>query len=456
MTIDMWGNMAYHYDLIVIGAGSGGVAASRRAASYGAKVAIIEADRVGGTCVIRGCVPKKLLVYASEYAEILEESKAYGWQFQTEPHFDWPSLIASKDREIDRLNGIYLSMLEKAGVTLIKGHATIKDGHTVQVGQKVLTAERILLAPGSIPDMPSIPGIEHAISSNEVFYLPTFPKHIVIVGGGYIAVEFAGIFNGMGAKVTLLNRGDALLKNFDKELGTKLTAAMQAKGVDIRMRTIPTAIIKHDGGLAVTLTDDSTLHADQVLYAIGRKPNTDWLTAPIERSKRGAVIVDEWSQTSIPSIYAVGDVTERLALTPAAIYEARAFADTVYGNTPRPVNYTLIPTAVFSQPEVATVGLGEEEARKRYAKIDVYATDFRPMKHAMGNRNERCFMKLVVDAESDRVLGAHMIGEHAGEMIQTLAIALTCGVTKAQCDATLAIHPTLAEEWVLMRDKRQV
>lgn len=445
--------MAYHYDLIVIGAGSGGVAASRRAAFHGAKVAIIEADRVGGTCVIRGCVPKKLLVYAAEYAEILEESKAYGWQFPAEPHFDWPRLIANKDREIGRLNGIYLSMLEKAGVTLITGHATLKDHHTVQVGHKTITAERILLAPGGTPDMPAIPGVEHAISSNEVFYLPEQPKRIIIVGGGYIAVEFAGIFNGIGSDVVLLNRGESLLKNFDKELGDKLTTAMKTKGIDIRMRTVPASITKNADGLEVILSDGTILHTDQVLYAIGRKPNTAWLTLPIEMTKRGAIVVDEWSQSSIPSLYAVGDVTDRLALTPAAIYEGRAFADTVYGNTPRAVSYGLMPTAVFSQPEVASVGLSEEDARKKH-KVDIYAADFRPMKHAMSNRNERCFMKLVVDAENDSVLGAHMIGEHAGELIQTLAIAITCGATKAQFDATLAIHPTLAEEWVLMREKR--
>lgn len=446
----------YDYDLLVIGAGSGGVAASRRAALHGAKVAICEADRVGGTCVIRGCVPKKLLVYASHFSEAFHDAKGYGWTLPQAPSFDWPTLIAHKDKEIDRLNGIYEKMLSDGGVELIRGHARFKDAHSVVVGNKTVTARYILIATGGAPTMPDIPGIQHAITSNEAFHLPQLPKTVAVVGGGYIAVEFAGIFNGLGSKVTQLYRGDAMLRGFDQDIRAHLTDEMGKKGVVLRTATNVTAIEKKGGGCVLALTDGTSLEVDAVMFATGRSPNTAGLgldEVGVALREDGAVKVNANSQTSVPHIYAVGDVTNRMNLTPVAINEGRAFADSCFGNQPRSVDHRNVPSAVFSQPSVGTVGLTEEAAREEYGQVDIYKTTFRPMKHTMTGSQDRTLVKLVVEVQSGRVVGAHMVGEDAAEIIQGLGIALQCGATKEQFDSTMAVHPSAAEEFVMLRKK---
>jgi len=448
----------YDYDLFVIGAGSGGVRAGRIAAKYGAKVAVAEEYRVGGTCVIRGCVPKKLLVYASKFAEEFEDAVGFGWTSE-KVSFDWSTLIENKDKEIDRLNKAYIKNLDAAGAELIMERATVVGPHEVQLatsGRKI-TAKYILIATGAAPFLPRhLPGHELAISSNEAFHLERLPRRIVIVGGGYIAVEFAGIFNGLGVETVMVVRGDQILRGFDEDLRTHLAAEMKKKGIEILTKSDVKQIDRSGDGVRVTLEDGRTIGAGQIMFATGRLPNTGGLGLEdigVKLTPHYAVEVDEFSKSSVDSIYAVGDVTNRVNLTPVAIREGHAFADTVFGNLPRSVDHSLVPTAVFSQPELGTVGLTEAMAREKHAKIDIYKTSFRPMKHTLSGRDERMLMKLVVDAETDKVLGCHIAGPDAGEMAQLLGIAITCGATKAQFDATLAVHPTASEELVTLREK---
>ncbi|MDP2150660.1 MAG: glutathione-disulfide reductase [Parvibaculum sp.] len=450
----------YDYDLFVIGAGSGGVRASRIAAGHGARVAVAEEYRVGGTCVIRGCVPKKLLVYASHFAEDFEEAAGFGWTVG-ETRFSWEKLIANKDREIDRLNGIYIRNLKNAGVEIVESRAVLKDAHTVHLVKedRDVTADKILVATGAWPFMPAIPGIEHAITSNEAFHLAELPKRIVVVGGGYIAVEFAGIFNGLGAQTTQLYRGPLFLRGFDDDLREILAQEMVKKGVDLRMN-IDIAKIERTtvGALALTLTDGSVHETDAVMYATGRAPNTAGLgleTAGVALGPKGEILVDKFSKTNIDNIYAVGDVTDRANLTPVAIREGQAFAETVFNGNPIAVDHSVIPTAVFSQPEMGTVGLTEAEARAKLGEIDIYKTSFRPMKGTLSGSEEKTFMKLVVEPQSQRVLGVHILGPTSGEIIQAIGIAVTMGATKAQFDATVAVHPTASEELVTLKEKWQ-
>ena len=444
------------FDLIVIGAGSGGVRASRMAAKYGATVAIVEADEVGGTCVLRGCIPKKLLVYASRFAEDFEDAHAFGWD-EVELKFDWRRLIADKDKEIARLNRVYLNLLREAGVALVEGRARLTGAHSVDVNGKTLTAGTILIATGSRPQVPeNCIGRELAITSNEAFHLESLPKRIVIAGAGYIAVEFAGIFNGMGSKVTMLVRGDQLLRGFDDDLRLALREQMAVKGIDVRTAKRIAEIRRSGQALTVETDEGDLIETDAAMFATGRVPNTEGLgleEAGVALDANGAVAVDEYSRTSVPNIYAVGDVTARKMLTPVAIAEAMAFVETVFRNNPKRMDYRFVPAAVFSQPPIATVGLTEMQARKQYRKVDIYCPQFRPLKHTLSGRNVRSLMKLVVDGETDRVLGCHMVGDDAPEIVQGLAIALTCGATKAQFDATIGIHPTAAEEFVTMREK---
>ena len=449
--------MSFDYDLFVIGAGSGGVRAGRIAAKHGAKVAVAEEYRVGGTCVIRGCVPKKLLVYASKFAEEFEDAVGFGWTSQ-KVSFDWWKLIENKNKEIDRLNKAYIRNLEASGAELILERATLFDRNTVQLasGRKV-TAKYILIATGAAPFIPRhLSGHELAITSNEVFDLESLPRRIVIVGGGYIAVEFAGIMNGLGVETILVYRGEQILRGFDDDLRSHLAAEMKKKGIEIRTNADIQSIERSGDGVRITMEDRSKIGAGQIMFATGRVPNTHGLgleATGVQLSMQGAVQVDKFSRSTVDNIYAVGDVTNRVNLTPVAIREGHAFADTVFANMPRAVDHNLVPSAVFSQPELGTVGLTEEQARKTHKAIDIYKTSFRPMKHTLSGRDERVLMKLVVDAETDKVLGCHIAGEGAGEMAQLLGIAVTCGATKAQFDATLAVHPTASEELVTMREK---
>ncbi|WP_374466644.1 glutathione-disulfide reductase [Ferrovibrio sp.] len=445
----------YDFDLFVIGGGSGGVRAGRIAAGYGARVAVAEEYRYGGTCVIRGCVPKKLLVYGSEFSHAFEDAAGFGWSVG-ESRFDWPAMIAAKDKEIGRLEKIYRGLFENAGAKTFDGRATLKDAHTVLINDRPVTAGTILIATGGHPVKPSVPGAELMITSNEAFHLKEMPKRIIVIGGGYIACEFAGIFNGFGAKVTQLYRGEQILRGFDHDIRSHLAAELIKSGIDLKVRTDVTKIEKVAGGLLVHLTDGSTMEVDAVMAATGRKPNTDGLgleAVGVKTDGDGAVVVDEYSRSSVANIYAVGDVTNRINLTPVAIREGHAFADTVFGNKPRKADHNDVPAAVFSQPGVGTVGLSEEDARKTYGEVDVYRTTFRPMRATVSGRDERILMKLVVDAKSDRVVGAHMVGPEAGEIIQGIAIAIKAKATKADFDATVGIHPTAAEEFVTLREK---
>jgi len=450
--------MDYDYDLFVIGAGSGGVRASRMAAQYGAKVAVAEEYRVGGTCVIRGCVPKKLFVYASRFAEEFEDAAGFGWRVPTQPEFDWPTLRDNKDTEIDRLNGIYIRNLENSGVDIFAERAELEDAHTVVLksnGRKV-TARTILIATGAAPFVPGIPGAELAITSNEAFHLDALPDRIAIVGGGYIAIEFAGIFNGLGVDVSLLYRGEQILRGFDDDLRWGLAEEMRKKGIDVRTECDVEAIERQGNGVRLTLPDGKPLEAGLVMYATGRNPLTAGLgleNAGVDLDKNGAVKVNPYSKSSVDHIYAVGDVTDRVALTPVAIREGAAFAETVFNANPIAVDHATIPTAVFSQPELGTVGLTETEARAAHAEIEIYKSEFRPMKHTLSGRDEKMRMKLVVDATSQRVLGCHIMGPDAGEMAQVLGIAVKMGATKSDFDQTMAVHPTAAEELVTMREK---
>ena len=445
----------YDFDLFTIGAGSGGVAASRRAGSYGAKVAICESVRVGGTCVLRGCVPKKLLVYGAEFVDAFEDSAGFGWSLG-ERRLDWSALIAAKDKELDRLNGIYINLLKGSGVQILDGHGALVDPHTLEVAGKRYTAANVLVATGAWPEMPKIPGIEHAITSNEALDLKALPKRIAIVGGGYIAVEFAGIFATLGSEVTMVIRGDRLLRGFDEDVRIVLGEEMTARGIKIQAHTRLDRIDKAPEGFVATAHDGSTFAADTVMYATGRKPNTRGLgleALGVQVNKAGAVAVDENSRTTVPHIYAIGDVTDRLNLTPVAIAEGRALAETLFNDNPMTVDHHTVPTAVFSQPPVGTVGLTEAAARGIHGAVDIYRTRFRPMKYTLSGRQERTMMKLVVDRQTDRVLGCHMVGRDAPEITQGLAIALKCGATKRQFDCTIGIHPTAAEEFVTMREK---
>jgi len=443
-------------DLFVIGAGSGGVRAARIASGHGARVMIAEEYRVGGTCVIRGCVPKKLLVYASRFSLDFEEAAGFGW---TVPHhsFDWGTLIANKDREIERLEKAYTSTLEKAGVTLVKGRAVLGDAHTVRLvatGERIRAAH-ILIATGAAPFLgPEIPGIEHVISSNEAFHLPVLPRRILIQGGSYIAVEFACIFAGLGSHVTLVYRGDNILRGFDDDVRHHLRMEMEKRGIHVVTGRTVTAVEKAASHFSARLSDANAVSADQVMFAVGRSPNVAGLglqSCGVKIADNGGIAVDEYSRTNLPSIYAVGDVTNRINLTPVAIREGHAFADTVFGGKPTKVDHLNVPTAVFSEPEVGAVGMTEAQAKARLAKVDIYASQFRPMKATLSGRDTTVLLKLVVDGSTDRVVGCHIVGPDAGEMIQLLGIAVKMGASKADFDATMAVHPTVAEELVTMR-----
>ena len=446
------------FDLFVIGAGSGGVRAARIAASHGAKVAVAEEYRVGGTCVIRGCVPKKLLVYASRFADEFADAAGFGWTVP-EPAFDWAALIANKDREIARLEGAYRETLARNGVALFESRAVVEAPGRIQLTAlgKSVTATTILVATGGHPFLDhGFVGVEHAITSNEAFHLQALPRRIVIVGGGYIAVEFAGIFNGLGSEVTLVHRGDKLLRGFDDDLRDDLTADLAKRGIGLALDNKLARIDKTADGPLVTLAGGKTLKADVVMLATGRVPNTAGLgleRAGVALGPNGRVVVDAASRTTVPSIYAVGDVTDRVNLTPVAIREGHAFADSLYGGLPWTTDHTMIPSAVFSTPEIGTVGLNETQARAAHEKIDIYKTRFRPMKAVLAGRDERMLMKLVVDGATGRVLGCHILGPDAGEIVQMAAIAMRMGATKADFDATMALHPSAAEELVTLRDK---
>jgi glutathione reductase (NADPH) len=448
--------MSYDVDLFVIGGGSGGVRAARIAAQHGASVMLAEEYRMGGTCVIRGCVPKKLMVYASQYHEHFEDAAGFGWTVGPAT-FDWKSFMAAKDREIDRLEGIYQTNLEKAGVRIVRQRATVTGPDAVVLADGTrISARYILVATGARPSIDeALPGLEHTISSNEVFHLPEQPKRIVIAGGGYIAVEFAGVFAGLGSEVTLVYRGEKILRGFDEDLRDHLMAEYAKKGIRLVMNETFTGIEKGTGGLTVSFRNGhEPIEADQVLMAIGRKPNTANLgleAAGVSLDGVGAVVVDGRSRSSSRAIFAVGDVTNRVNLTPVAIREGHAFADTIFGGKPWSADHSGIPTAVFSEPEIGTVGLSEQEARAKGHAVDIYRATFRPMKHTISGRDTRMLMKLVVDGESDKVLGVHICGPDAGEMIQLAGIAVKMGATKADFDGTMAVHPTAAEELVTMR-----
>lgn len=448
----------YDFDLFTIGAGSGGVAASRKAGALGARVALAEMAEVGGTCVLRGCVPKKLLVYASQIRDQLDDAAGFGWTVG-ESSFDWPRLIAAKDKEIQRLSGLYLRMLRDAHVTLFEGRARVVDAHTVEVNGQRHTAKHILVATGSWPEIPDIPGKELAITSTEALSLPALPRRLLVLGGGYIGVELAGVFRSLGAEVTLVIRGSEVLRGFDDDVRAFLTKAMQARGIRVRIdsglssleRTTP------DGPISAMLAMGEMIEADAALFATGRAPNTRGLglaEAGVTLGPRGEIVVDALGSSSVPSIHAVGDCTNRVTLTPVAIGEARALVDTLFRDQPTPIDHADIPSAVFSQPPVGTVGLGESAARATYGELDVYVATFRPMKNTLAGREERTLIKLIVARESQRVVGAHMVGPDAPEIIQGIGIAVRAGLTKAQFDRTVGIHPTAAEEFVTMREKR--
>ena len=447
----------YDYDMITIGGGSGGVRASRFAAGqYGVKTAVVENLRIGGTCVMRGCVPKKLLVYGAHFAEDFEDAAGYGWDAGA-PAFDWPRLIANKNKELDRLEGVYHRLLRDAGVNELTGTGRVIDAHTVEVagpdGTRTCTAKYILIATGGWPSLPDTPGIEHAITSNEALDLEALPKRVAIVGGGYIAVEFAGIFNGLGAETHVIIRAENILRGFDPAVRDTLHEEMVKKGVSIHQETTVQSIEKTASGYSLRLNDDDILEVDAVMYATGRAPNTKGLgleQAGVTLTAKGAVVVDDHFKTNVDSIYALGDVIDRVQLTPVALAEGMAVAHTLFGGKPTTVDYADIPTAVFSTPPVGTVGLTEDEARKNHDVV-IFQSHFRPMKYTLSGRDERTMMKMIVDKKTDRVLGCHMVGLDAAEMTQALGIALKAGATKAHFDATIGIHPTAAEEWVTMR-----
>ncbi len=449
----------FDYDLFVIGAGSGGVRASRIASQLGAKVAVAEDMFLGGTCVNVGCVPKKLFVYGAGFHEEFEAAKGYGWQVG-EASFHWPTLRDNKSKEIERLNGVYERILTNAGVEIIRGRATIKGPNCVAVGAQEYTAERILVAVGGWPFIPDFEGSEHVIDSNDAFYLDEFPKRVVVVGGGYIAVEFAGIFNGLGADTSLVYRGEQILRGFDDDVRNFLAEQIVTKGINLRVNSDINKIVKRaNGELEVHFTDGSIAPADCVMYATGRRPKTDNLgleNTQVKLSANGAVCVNDAFQTNEPSIYAVGDVIDRVALTPVALAEGMALAKHLYGGVPIAVSYADIPTAVFSQPNVGTVGLSEAQALEQYPEVEVYTSSFTHLKHTLSGLPERTFMKLLVDATSDKVVGCHMVGHDAGEIVQGIAIAMKAGATKAIFDQTIGVHPSAAEEFVTMREPARI
>ena len=444
----------YDFDFYVIGAGSGGVRCARMSASYGARVGVAEERDLGGTCVNVGCVPKKLFSYGSHFAGDFEDAAAYGWNVGPAT-LDWKRLIENKNREILRLNGIYRRILDNNNVTIHEARATLKDAHTLDVGGQIITADKILVATGGWPSVPDFPGKEHAITSNEAFFLEDLPRRIIIVGGGYIAVEFAGILHGYGSHVTQLYRGDLFLRGFDQDLRTHLASEMKKQGIDLRFNSNVASIEKNGDVLVVTLEDGSTLEADAVMYATGRVPNTRSIGLEelgVEMKRDGSIVVDDHFQTSVPNIYALGDVIDRYQLTPVAISEAMVLSANLFNGKNLDMDYADIPTAVFSHPNIGTVGLTEEEARGKYGDVDIYRSTFKPMKHTLTGRDEQILMKLIVDKASDRVVGCHMVGSDAGELIQGMGVALKAGATKAQFDATVGIHPTAAEEFVTMRE----
>ena len=443
----------HDYDLFVIGAGSGGVRAARMAAEFGARVAVAEDRYMGGTCVNVGCVPKKLYVYAAEFGKSFTDARNFGWDSDRSA-FNWATLRDNKKAEISRLNGVYDNLLAGVKVEVISGRARIVDAHTVAVGEQRYSAEKILIATGGWPHIPEFPGSEHAISSNEVFDLAQFPRRLAIVGGGYIAVEFAGIFNGLGAQVSQLYRGPLFLRGFDADIRAHAAQEIRKTGVDLRFEINVKSIAARDSGLEVQLTDDTTLEVDAVLYATGRKANLEGLgleNVNVKISDAGNIEVDEKYCTSEPSIFALGDVTGGIELTPVALAEGMSFARRQFGGQQSTVDYDFIPTAVFCQPNIGTVGFTEEDARVRFGRIRVFKSTFKPMKHSISGRDEKTFMKLIVDQASDRVVGAHMMGPDAGEIMQGIAIAMRAGATKALFDTTIGIHPTAAEEFVTMR-----
>ncbi|MEM9271790.1 MAG: glutathione-disulfide reductase [Cyanobacteria bacterium P01_F01_bin.143] len=450
--------MSYDFDLFVIGAGSGGVATARRAAEYGAKVGIVEFDRLGGTCVNRGCVPKKLMVYASHFPDSFQAASGYGWTVG-ESQFDWKTMITAVNNEVDRLNGIYQRLLDKSGVKIYEGRGRFIDSHTIAIGEEKVTAEKILIAVGGKPVKPEdIPGIEHAITSREIFHVQEQPKHIVILGGGYIGAEFACILKGLGSEVTQIIRADKILRGFDEDLRSEIQSQMQDHGINVLNNVQGVAIAKTDAGLEIKVTreeGEETIVADSIsLAATGRKPRLENLGLENTGVEvvNGAVAVNEYSQTAEEHIYAVGDCTDRINLTPVAIQEGRSFADTHFGGQSKQMAYDNIPTAIFTTPEAATVGLTEAEAREKYGDaVKVYRSKFRPMFYTLPDMPVKTLMKLIVDSESDRVVGAHMVGDSAAEIIQGVAIALKMGATKADFDATVGIHPSSAEEFVTMR-----
>ncbi len=446
----------FDYDLFVIGAGSGGVRASRIAASLGARVAVAEAYRPGGTCVIRGCVPKKLMVYAAHFHEDFEDARGYGWTVP-EANFSWPVLMAAKNREIARLEGIYEKLLANAGVTLMRGRATLADAHTVEIDGKRITAKNILIATGGWPAKPAIPGAELGITSNEAFELTDLPKRVLMVGGGYIAVEFAGIFHGLGAEVTLSYRGEEILRGFDDDVRKHLRGELEAKGIKVLLGHQVAAIERNGPGLRVRCAKGAPdLTVDAVMFATGRIPNTANLglqQAGVKLDDGGAVVVDAFSRTSVENIYAVGDVTDRVQLTPVAIREGNAVAQTLFGARPVSVTHNNIPSAVFSQPPIGTVGDTEAQALAKYGQVEVYQSTFRPMKHTLSGRGEKSYMKLLVEPNTQKVVGVHMVGGDAPEIIQGIGIAVVAGLTKQQFDETVGIHPTAAEEFVTMKEK---
>jgi glutathione reductase (NADPH) len=446
----------FDVDLFVIGGGSGGVRAARIAANYGAKVMVAEEYRMGGTCVIRGCVPKKLFVMGSHVRDEIEDAAGFGWTIPS-VSFDWPTLVANKDKEIARLEGIYTTNVEKSGARIVKTRAVLEDAHTLRLATgEAVKAKYVMVATGSRPNHgPAIPGIEHVISSDEAFHLTELPKRIVIQGGGYIALEFACIFAGFGSDVTVIYRGENILRGFDEDVRAHVRAEMEKRGINILTGCTVDKIDRHNKEFTSHLSNGSSIASDKVMFAIGRHPNVASLG--LEKAgvainpNNGGIAVDAWSKTSAPNIYAIGDVTHRINLTPVAIREGHAFADTVFGKRPVQVDHSTIPTAVFSQPEIGTVGLTETEARAQFSRVDIYKTDFRPIKSTMSGRDTRILMKLVVDGTSDRVLGCHIVGDTAAEIVQAVAIAVKMKATKADFDATFALHPTAAEELVTMR-----
>lgn len=447
----------FEYDLFIIGAGSGGVRAARMSASLGARVAVAEDRYLGGTCVNVGCVPKKLFVYASHFSEDFENARSFGWDIK-ETGFDWSTLVKNKNTEIKRLNDVYQRILDNSGAKTIHGRAKIVDEHTVEVEGQHITAERILIVTGGWPSVPDIPGKEHIISSNEAFFLDSLPEKIIIVGGGYIAVEFAGIFHGLGVDITLLYRGPLFLRGFDQDVREALADEMQKKGIKIKFNSNIAEIEKtekNDNELIATLEDGEQLQAGQVMYATGRKPMTENLgleTVGIELDKNNAIKINEEYQTNVPSIYAIGDVTNRVNLTPVALAEGMVLAKRFYANEDKDVDYSNIPTCVFSQPNIGTVGLTEEEAREKFDEIEIYKSSFKPMKLSLSDSDEKTLMKIIVDKKTDLVVGVHMLGPDAGEIIQGIGIAIKAGATKKVFDSTIGIHPTAAEEFVTMRE----